>query len=300
MASPFTTLCAAANRLLRKAPATALLGATLRLARRAKLLKKRSALAAIDSTGLETRHVSAYYVRRCRHRKGHRRRRYPKLSAVCDTATHLVLGAVADRGPKPDMVEAEATLVEAFGLQPFATLVADAGYESEPFHRLCRDERGIRSIIPTTERGRARADGEPRALSGHYRRQMHRRFPKKTYGQRWQIETVFSMLKRNLGSALRARHHHSQVREIRVRVLTHNVMILIPPHRDVLYRAVPVPILQGSGSAPGGVWWFIRWRNSAANAWYAFAPAECGSYSRIDLPKPGASLSRTLRGMTVS
>jgi len=50
------------------------------------------------------------------------------------------------------------------------------------------------------------------------------------------------MLKRNLGSALRARHHHSQVREIRVRVLTHNVMILIPPHRDVLYRAVPVPI----------------------------------------------------------
>ena len=244
MASPFTTLCAAANRLLRKAPATALLGATLRLARRAKLLKKRSALAAIDSTGLETRHVSAYYVRRCRHRKGHRRRRYPKLSAVCDTATHLVLGAVADRGPKPDMVEAEATLVEAFGHQPFATLVADAGYESEPFHRLCRDERGIRSIIPTTERGRARADGEPRALSGHYRRQMHRRFPKKTYGQRWQIETVFSMLKRNLGSALRARHHHSQVREIRVRVLTHNVMILIPPHRDVLYRAVPVPIFQ--------------------------------------------------------
>jgi len=238
----FTTLCAAAKRLLRKAPATALLGATLHLARRAKLLAARSPLAAIDSTGLEAHHVSAYYVRRCRQRKGHRRRRYPKLSAVCDTATHLVLGAVADRGPKPDLIEAEATLLQALGQQPVSTLLGDAGYESERFHCFCRDERGIRSIIPTRERGRPRADRAPRNLTGDHRRQMHRRFPKKTYGQRWQIETVFSMLKRNLGSALRAHHYQSQVREILARVLTHNVMILILPSSHVLYRAVPVPI----------------------------------------------------------
>lgn len=233
----FTTLCAAANRLLRKAPATALLGTTLHQARRAKLLKKRSALAAIDSTGLETRHVSAYYIRRCGQRKGHRRRRYPKLSAVCDTATHLLLGAVADRGPKPDLVEAEATLLQALEHQRLRTLLGDAGYDSEGFHTLCRAQRGIRSIIPSTERGRLRADGEPRAQNGRFRRQMRRHFPRKLYGQRWQIETVFSMLKRNLGSALRARRYESQVREIRARILTHNLMILILRYSDVLYRA---------------------------------------------------------------
>ena len=46
------------------------------------------------------------------------------------------------------------------------------------------------------------------------------------YGQRWQVETVNSMLKRLLGSALRARNYHSQCRELRLRALTLNVMIL--------------------------------------------------------------------------
>jgi transposase len=56
---------------------------------------------------------------------------------------------------------------------------------------------------------------------------MQQRFPKKLYGQRWQIETVFSMLKRNLGPSLRARRYHSQTREIRARILTHNLAILL-------------------------------------------------------------------------
>lgn len=36
---------------------------------------------------------------------------------------------------------------------------------------------------------------------------MKRRFDKKKYGQRWQVETVNSMIKRRLGSALRARNY---------------------------------------------------------------------------------------------
>ena len=52
-------------------------------------------------------------------------------------------------------------------------------------------------------------------------------FDTENYGQRWQIETVFSMLKRNLGSALRARLYNSQTREIRARILTHNLSILL-------------------------------------------------------------------------
>ncbi|MHC4461560.1 MAG: transposase [Planctomycetota bacterium] len=65
---------------------------------------------------------------------------------------------------------------------------------------------------------------------------MKRCFPKKLYGQRWQIETVFSMFKRNLASAVRARLHYSQVREICLRVLAHNLMILRRPIY-LLYRA---------------------------------------------------------------
>ena len=60
------------------------------------------------------------------------------------------------------------------------------------------------------------------------------------YGQRWQIETAFSMLKRNLGSALRARTYWSQCRESMLRVITHNVMILFALAK-VFYRASLTP-----------------------------------------------------------
>jgi len=223
----FTTLQQASKRLFRKPIADELLAAVLRECRKVKLLKGRTPLAAIDSTGLETRHVSDYYTRRCGRHKGHRKRRYPKVSAVCDAANHLILGAVIDRGPKLDYAEDEETLIEAYKQQRFRTLLGDAGYESERFHAVCRRDLGVRSIIPTTERGRPRRDGQPRPANGYYRRLMQRRFPKTIYGQRWQIETVFSMLKRNLGAALRGREHYSQTREIRARILTHNLMILL-------------------------------------------------------------------------
>ncbi|MCI0755760.1 transposase, partial [Teichococcus vastitatis] len=46
------------------------------------------------------------------------------------------------------------------------------------------------------------------------------------YHQRWHIESGFSQHKRRLGSALRARGHQAQQRELILRVLTHNLMIL--------------------------------------------------------------------------
>jgi hypothetical protein len=231
----FTTLCQAEKRLLRKPIAETLLAAILGQCRDAKLLAPKTKLAAIDSTGLETRHISSYFTKRRGVPSTYKRRRYPKLSAVCDTANHLILGIVINRGPKPDSIEARPALAAALRHQPLRTLLADAGYESEGYHEHCRKELGVRSIIPSCERGRSRKDGKPRPIHGKYRGWMARRFPKKVYGQRWQIETVFSMIKRNLGSALRARTYHSQGREIRARVLTHNLAILNSNH--VLYRA---------------------------------------------------------------
>ncbi len=101
------------------------------------------------------------------------------------------------------------------------TLLADAGFDSERSHCRAREEYGLRTLIPPI-RGRP-TDQLPR---GRWRRLMATRFNRHKYGQRWQIETVNSMLKRLLGSALRARTYWSQNREITLRVLTHNIMIL--------------------------------------------------------------------------
>jgi hypothetical protein len=82
--------------------------------------------------------------------------------------------------------------------------------------------------------------------------------PRSRYGQRWQSETVNSMLKRLLGSALRARSYWSQCRETVLRALTLNVMIL--RRRKVFDRATyplfrPTPArlrLSGPASAREG------------------------------------------------
>ena len=183
----------------KKRGAQRLLDATIDLARRRGLIGPSHTTAAIDSTGMETRHVSAYYTRRSWRHQGHYKHRYTKLSAVCDVKSHLMLGSVVDRGPRPDAVEFAATLEQSLRRHRFKTLLGDAGYESENAHVLCREHLAVRSIFPTTHRGRSRQDGQPQAVRGRYRLQLQRRFPHKTYGQRWQIETSFSMLKRNLG-----------------------------------------------------------------------------------------------------
>ena len=86
---------------------------------------------------------------------------------------------------------------------------------------------GVRSVIPPRS-GRPTAKPPPRDQP--LRRRMHHRFArgsdKAVYGQRWQGETVNSMIKRNLGSALRARTAVRRRHELLLRVLTHNIMIL--------------------------------------------------------------------------
>lgn len=101
------------------------------------------------------------------------------------------------------------------------TAAFDAGYDAEHSHVYARDELGVRTLIPPSI-------GRPteKRLRGYWRRQMKSRLHLTRYGQRWQIETVNSMLKRLQGSALRARSYWSQCRETVLRAITHNIMIL--------------------------------------------------------------------------
>ena len=46
------------------------------------------------------------------------------------------------------------------------------------------------------------------------------------YGQRWQVETAFSMIKRRSATAVQGRSYWSQCRDLWLLTLTHNLMIL--------------------------------------------------------------------------
>jgi hypothetical protein len=182
-------------------------------------------LAALDGTGWESRHASHYYVRR--RAKGGKSwqkttyQRFPKAAVLCDCRSHLIMAVVPGRGPAPDIPHFRTALDQALSRVRIATLAADAGYDAEHTHRFAREERGVRTLIPAKI---GRATTKP--ARGYWRRQMQTRLHLTRYTQRWQVETVNSMLKRLMGSALRARSNQSRDRELILRVLTLNVMIL--------------------------------------------------------------------------
>jgi hypothetical protein len=217
---------------------------------KAKLLTVRRRPLAIDSTCLEQRHRSAHYDRRCRQMHGKkagdsaltpekpgswgpavnaaRRRRLwmmPKLAVAVDSGCHLILAAKVHIGCGSDAPDFDDLLYHAWRRANVTVVVADAGYDSEANHRLARHDLGVRSIIPP-------GIGRPTSKlpSGRWRRHMAKRFKRKAdqkhYAQRSQSETVHSMLKRNLGSALRSRTPERRKKELMLRAIVHNITLL--------------------------------------------------------------------------
>ena len=125
-------------------------------------------------------------------------------------------------GPSQDSPQFIPALRQAAANLKPTRVLADKGYDAEHNHALCRTELGIRSTaIALNPRGTGR-----KWPKTYYRRMMKKAFPQRQYRQRAQAESGFSRHKRRLGSALTARHDDSQHREMRLRVITHNLMLL--------------------------------------------------------------------------
>lgn len=182
----------------------------------------------MDGTGLESRHTSRYFFKRAG--KKHSSRLWTKLTVAVDTDTHFFAGLSVSAGPSNDSPQFKPVMAQASLAVGWDRVLADAAFDSEEHHRYAREELGVRStVIPLNRRGNGRKWPKTR-----YRRQMVKRFRKKpkgtrsrrVYGRRWQAESAFSRHKRQLGSALAGKSDESRERECRLRVLTHNLMIL--------------------------------------------------------------------------
>jgi hypothetical protein len=176
--------------------------------------------AAIDATGLDSRHTSRYYFARAGKKQS--ARLWTKLTVVCDTASHFFTAATVSTGPSNDSPQFAPAMKRAAVVVVWDRVLGDAAFDSEEHHRLCREDLGVRStVIPINRRSQGRKWPKTK-----YRRQMKGRFHRRKYGQRWQAESAFSRHKRLLGSALRGRSEQSRERECYLRVLTHDLMLL--------------------------------------------------------------------------
>lgn len=191
---------------------------------------------AIDATYCDVHYRSRHYEQRCRQHASHDKqegnarraqstKKTPKLVFGADTASHLILAAAGHTGMGSDCARFVPLLEQARGRRTLKRVLADSGFDSEANHEGAREALGIESWIKA-DSGRPGA-GPP---EGRWRRKMKQKLEGsqsgKPYGQRAQAETVVSMVKRNLGDAMRAKSSEARENEQLLRVITHNVMIL--------------------------------------------------------------------------
>jgi len=229
----FTTLHKASKRLLRYKNVRRLLENTCK----AEMAKRKTVkLAAVDGSGLQSGHISPYFLKR--RSKGNRQHRkskltkYPKMGIVVDTSNHMILSVITERGPGSDSGHFERILRRLPKGIEVQCLSADAGYDSEANHVLANETYGFETIIPPTIG--PKTDNLPKTK---YRRKMKENFDHERYGQRWQVETVYSMIKRNLADTIMSRSFQPQCREISLLAITHNLMIILLV-KELFYRAV--------------------------------------------------------------
>jgi hypothetical protein len=243
------TLCRAANYLLRTCRVNQLLDRMAQWAAVGRILGLSTGPLAIDSTTYESHHVSRHYERRCHQtrtrihakeaeKQGRKRRsrsatvkRLPKLGIGVATRCHLILSAWTGTGAGSDHPHFEPLVYDAWRRVPNRsfTVAGDAGYDAEHHHLLARRDMGLRTLIPPTI-GRPRKDRGP--PDGRWRRRMKQFLGTKEsrkrsgYTSRWQVETVNSMMKRNLGSALAGKSAWSRKRDMLLKTITHDLMVL--------------------------------------------------------------------------
>lgn len=175
------------------------------------------AAVAVDATGLETTNASAHFVSRA----GRERRKFKKLSVSIVCGALLPLALVIDWGPGNDKSQAFELLAKTFEAAEAAPalpqrLYADAGYDADWIHGVCREVWKVKSWIKPA---RHRADG---TLGGVYRGQMTTsRLKREGYGRRWHVESFFSALKRMMGSTLASRTETTMTNETALKVLAY-------------------------------------------------------------------------------
>jgi hypothetical protein len=174
----------------------------------------------VDSTTYESHHVSRHDERR--------RNQTHKGTQVKDAGKDTGKDANKGRGgsrTRSKTVRSLPKLAVAASAHSHLVLAAWTGTGIE----LTRRDMGLRSLV-TPKTGRPPTDGGP--PGGRWRRHMerllntHESRRRCGYTQRWQVETVNSMMKRNLGSALGGKSAWSRRRDMLLKVLTHNLMVL--------------------------------------------------------------------------
>lgn len=197
-----------------------LVATATRLMPRRRGRKRQKAVVAVDATGLAPGAISTFFINRRTDRgEGLPWRHWCKWTIVINVLRHCVLAQVARSGPYNDCATLRPLVSTAHAVTPVGRVLADAEFDSKRNHLHIREVIGADSVIPA-KRGKATWK-----IKG-VRAQMRRRFPRKRYSQRAQVESVFSVVKRKLSAKAPGRSNETQRSQAMLLGLAYNIYLL--------------------------------------------------------------------------
>lgn len=212
-----TTLYRFMRRVTDELLETVLIAVVSRLTPRRRGRKRKKATVAVDATGLAPGSISTFFINRRTDRgEGLPWKHWTKWTIVIDVLRRCVLAQAARQGPYNDCATLRPLVSAAHERIPIGLVLADAEFDSERNHRHIRDVIGADSIIPAK---RGKADWKIKGT----RAQMRRRFPRRRYSQRAQVESVFSAVKRKLSAKAPGRSTETQCRQAILLGLAYNI-----------------------------------------------------------------------------
>ena len=171
-------------------------------------------ITSIDATGFTSSYASHYYSKRI----NKTRKSFIKASIAVDSDKLIIMGWKFSKVPVHDSQHARSLVNQVQKITKSECYTMDKGYDSEKIHEYIRESIKADSIIPVRK-------WNGNIYSGKYRMEMFRDFDKEKYGQRNMVETVFSMIKRRYGDTVRSRKYYNQTKEIKIRMILHNMSI---------------------------------------------------------------------------
>ncbi len=129
-----------------------------------------------------------------------------KWVVVVGLDQQFLLSQIARRGPWNDCANLPAVVEAASEQTRIGLVLADAEFDSERNHTYIRKQLGAQSVIPA-KRGK-----KTWRIHG-VRAEMRRAFPRRLYRRRSLIESLFSLVKRNLSARAPGRSLRTQKRQ---------------------------------------------------------------------------------------
>lgn len=179
---------------------------------------------AVDSSGFSTSRYDRWYS--FKYGKEVNSRRWIKAHVMCGTKTNVITAVKLTPSFGGDSPQFKA-LVEATAKNfRIEEVSADKAYLSkENFHAVAN--KGGMPFIPFKSNNTGKADGSMLWSKLYYYFMFNREYFMKHYNMRSNVETVFHMIKAKFTSYIRSKTDTAQINEVLLKVLCHNVCVVI-------------------------------------------------------------------------